>query len=389
MSTPLVAIVVVAAGSGARLGSDLPKAFVELDGMTILERSLIGIQRSEVIAQLVVVVPSDRRAEASAIVSRVCGDAASGFATVVAGGAERVHSVIAGLAALLPSVQTVLVHDAARPLTPPGVFDAVTAAVVELGVGAVPTIPVVDTVKRIAPDGGVRETLDRSDLVAVQTPQGFPRAFIEDAYAAAGLAATSYTDDAAIVAAAGHPVIALDGSELAFKITVRSDLARAAALIRGSDLRTGIGVDVHAFEAGVPLWLGGVLWPESEVGLAGHSDGDAASHAIVDALLQAAGLGDIGSVFGTSDPRFAGASGATFIGEALQLVSDAGWSVRGVSVEIVANEPKIGPRRAELERVLSGLVGAPVTVAGTTSDGLGLTGSGDGVAAIATALLTR
>ncbi len=192
----------------------------------------------------------------------------------------------------------------------------------------------------------------------------------------------------AIFAAAGHRVVTIPGSERAFKITVPADLARAEELLRGgAELRTGIGVDVHAFSDGVPLWLGGVHWPGLP-GLAGHSDGDAACHAIVDALLAAAGLGDIGSVFGTDDPRYAGASGATFIREAVAILADAGWAARGVSVEIVANEPRIGPRRAELERELSALVGAPVTVAGTTSDGLGLTGGGGGVAAIATALLS-
>ncbi len=157
----------------------------------------------------------------------------------------------------------------------------------------------------------------------------------------------------------------------------------------GRELRTGIGVDVHAFADGIPLWLGGVHWPDFPAGLAGHSDGDAACHALVDALLQAAGLGDIGAVFGTVDPRYAGESGATFIRQTVALLVENGWTIRGVSVEIIANEPRIGPRREEIERTLSALVGAPVTIAGTTADGLGLTGDGEGIAAVATALVSR
>ena len=375
-----VGIIVVAAGSGTRLGAEQPKAFAEVRGVTILERALEGVFGSVEPAEVVVVAPASHLPVASTIASRVAGPVP---VTVIAGGNTRQASVSLGLAVLSPDVETVLVHDAARALTPSALFDRVTRAVQSSGSGVIPSLAVTDTIKRV--DGSaVLETVDRSSLVHVQTPQGFPRAELVAAYASA---IEEYTDDAALFAAAGHPVIIVEGEARAFKITTPWDLRRAETVLGvTSGIRTGIGIDVHAYDAAEPLWLGGLYWPD-EVGLSGHSDGDAMCHAIVDALLSAAGLGDIGGRFGTDDPRFAGAHGEVFLTATVELVAGAGYGIGNVSVQLIAKHPRLGARRMELETHLSQLVGAPVSVAATTTDGLGFTGRGEGVAVIATALV--
>ncbi|GAA1439568.1 2-C-methyl-D-erythritol 4-phosphate cytidylyltransferase [Leifsonia poae] len=379
-----VAVVVVAAGNGTRLGAELPKAFVTLAGSTLLERSLHAVAGMRERPEVIVVAPAELVAEA-----RSLADASFGAAvTVVPGGATRQRSVAAGLAALSATVEVVLVHDAARALTPSSLFDAVVRDVDHHGHGVIPGLPVSDTIKRVGSDGEIHETVDRSVLSAVQTPQAFPRADLDAAYAAA---TSDETDDAALVAAAGHPVSVVPGDALAFKITTPWDLRRAQELLDAPSTplpRIGLGTDTHGFDPSAELWLAGLHWP-GEVGLAGHSDGDAVAHAITDALLSAAALGDIGGVFGTSDPQFDGARGEVFLSETRRLVESAGFRIGNVSVQLIGNSPRFSPRRAEAEAVLSGVLGAPVTVSATTTDGLGFTGRGEGVTAIATALLLQ
>ena len=395
-ATPLVAVIVVAAGSGTRLGLGEPKAFVNLAGKPLLAHALQTVLAMAEPVQVIVVSPEQRQNDARAIVEAT-GAAVTGVRVdVVVGGDTRQESVQRGLAALLPSVSVVLVHDAARALTPSGLADDVVAAVRRTGHGAIPGLAVSDTIKRIDADGVALGTVDRSELSAVQTPQGFPRSMLVDAVADAS---PEMTDDAAIVAAAGHVVQVILGHPLAFKITTRADLDRAEHLLAAGTPTAvpsptaapavphiGTGLDVHRFDDESPLWLAGLHWP-GERGLSGHSDGDAAVHAICDALLAAAGLGDIGGIFGVNDDRLVNAHGDVFLRETLSLITAAGFRIGNVSVQIIGNRPKLSPRRDEAQRYLSGLLGAPVNVSATTTDALGFTGRGAGLAAMASAVL--
>ncbi|KSU52924.1 bifunctional 2-C-methyl-D-erythritol 4-phosphate cytidylyltransferase/2-C-methyl-D-erythritol 2,4-cyclodiphosphate synthase [Microbacterium enclense] len=395
---PRVAVVVVAAGSGTRLRGGAPKAFVGLDARSILHRSLLGVFAGPS-AQVVVVVPEGYEGDALTDARDAAG-AAADLVTVVTGGATRQESVAAGISALWADVDVVLVHDAARALTPPEVFERVVAAVDAGADAVIPTLPVVDTIKRVDDAGRVVAGVDRSELAAAQTPQGFRRAVLEAALAEA---AADHTDDAAVVAAAGHTVITVAGDAAAFKITTAPDLERARAIVQAAPEaspapapapapahrapRVGIGTDVHGFGGEGTLWLAGLEWP-GEQALSGHSDGDAVAHAIVDALLAAAGLGDIGTHFGTDRPEFAGVHAEAFLAHTLRLLREAGWAVGNVSVQVQANRPRFAARRVEAERVLSAaLGGAAVSVSATTTDGLGFTGRSEGVAAFATALV--
>lgn len=382
---PKIAVILLGAGSGTRLGRSEPKAFVHLAGRPTLAHAMDAVFGMKQAPQLIVTVPEGYVPLATQL-AETAKPSNADTAIVVVGGDTRQASVAAALTHLAPSVEVVLVHDAARPLTPSLLFDSVAAEVLRTGAAVIPGLPVADTIKRIGDAGVVQETVDRSELMAVQTPQGFPR---EDLVRAHEQAAGEFTDDSALVAAAGHPVSIIAGDALAFKITTAWELRRAEQLFSGSaaaGIRVGTGTDAHAYDATVPLWLGGLSWP-GEPGLRGHSDGDVVAHAICDAMLSAVGLGDLGSNFGTSDPRLENARGEVFLRETLALVRQVGFEVGNVSVQLIGNHPKFAPRRLESEALLSSILNSSVSVSATTTDALGFTGRGEGMAAIATALL--
>ena len=374
---PKSAAIIAGAGMGHRLGAEIPKALIQIQGITLLERAFISL--SKVVDEIVITAPAGYEEQFKAIVGQ--------SAEVVTGGVLRSDSIRVALKALSPSVESVLIHDAARALA----SSALAARVLdELRSGqsaVIPVLKVIDTIKEIDRDGFVRATPDRSSLVAAQTPQGFNRQVLERAHSASDDA----TDDAALVEAIGVKVKTIEGEASAFKITTKEDIGQALLLLSPIDrnFKVGLGVDAHAFSSDQDrkLWLAGLLWPE-QIGVDGYSDGDVAAHAICDALFSAAGLGDLGSNFGVDDSKYQGASGEMLLKEAFSKITSAGYEIGNISVQIVCNKPKIGPRRAEAMKALSkALGGAEVSVSATSTDGLGFTGQGLGISALATALL--
>lgn len=378
-----LSVIVVAAGSGDRLGLAVPKAFASVAGRTLLEHSLEPLKALGANIDVVIVAPAGWETPASAVAS----DAYGSPVTVVTGGDSRTASVRRGLAEIAPSSTRVLIHDAARAFTPTEVFARVIGALDKGVAGVIPVLPAVDTIVPVDHDTGATGIAHpRETLGIVQTPQGFDTSALRQAYEAF---AGDATDDAEVMRATGAEVVAVAGHSDSAKVTYPDDLARAEARMgSGSSVLVGTGVDVHQFDSDKLLVVGGVEFPGLP-GLAGHSDGDVVIHAIIDALLAAAGLGDLGTHFGVDRPEFAGVASTTLLERALELVATAGYRPQSVSVQYIGNHPKIGPVRESMSQSLSALVGAPVHVAGTTTDGLGLTGRGEGAAAIATALVVR
>jgi len=376
-------LVIVAAGSGSRLGRAEPKALVSIGGRPLLSWTLDSVS-TVAVDRLVVTAPADRLDAVREIVG------ARG--RVVAGGETRSASVRLGVAALSPeNADVVAIHDAARPLVSAAELGAVLAAAGRSG-AAIAATPVVDTIKRAA-EGQIRATVDRRDLFGAATPQAFRWDLLRRA-----LEGGDATDEAALCEAAGIPVTLVPVSRLAFKITTPEDLELAEAILaarrrRGEapamTTRVGIGFDAHPFAAGRELRLGGVAVPH-ESGLQGHSDGDALLHALTDAILGAAALGTIGDHFPPSDPQWKNADSATFVARAVALARGRGLEVGNVDAVIVAEAPRIAPHAARIRARVAEILGVAedaVSVRGTSTNGLGFTGRGEGLAANVIVLL--
>lgn len=376
---PKVALLIPAAGSGERFGAPIPKALVQLNGRTLIEHAVLNL--GPIASQIIVAAPAGSEDE----FRKILGDSV----TVVTGGETRTKSVKIALESIAQDIEYVLVHDAARPLASTELGRSVVEALASGEVAVIPALSVADTIKEVDAANYVVSTPNRERLRAVQTPQGFARETLIKAHTQN----IEATDDGALVEAMRGKVKIIEGENRALKITNPEDLASALKYLipnQSSDIRTGVGVDAHAFsnDPNRELWLAGLLW-ENEIGVDGHSDGDVAAHAICDSLFAAAGIGDLGSNFGTSKPEYAGASGERLLNETLKLVSSAGFTIQNVAVQIIGNQPKVGVRRVEaVTKISQALGGVPVSVSATTTDGLGLTGEGKGIGAIATALIT-
>ncbi|RKS91993.1 bifunctional 2-C-methyl-D-erythritol 4-phosphate cytidylyltransferase/2-C-methyl-D-erythritol 2,4-cyclodiphosphate synthase [Sphingosinicella microcystinivorans] len=371
-----VAAIVVAAGRGSRAGEGVPKQYRALAGQPVIRRSLAALASHPRVGQVVAVIHPDDTAAFS--------DAAQGLGTLpVPGGATRQESVHRGLEALADfAPDLVLIHDAARPLLSHDVIDRLLDALAE-NEGAVPALPVVDSLRtgETHADGEV----DRSRLKRVQTPQAFRYAAIRSAHADA---APDATDDVAVALAAGLRIAFVEGDEKLAKLTYPADFARAEALLgAGRVTRVGQGFDVHRFGPGDHVWLCGVKVPHDH-GLVGHSDADVGLHALTDALLGAAAMGDIGDHFPPSDPKWRGAPSDQFLIHARDLILARSGIIDHVDVTLICETPKVGPHREAMRQRVAGLLRLPVegvSIKATTTEKLGFTGRREGIAAQATA----
>lgn len=375
MSDP--ALVVVAAGSSRRFGTD--KLAQPLAGATVLERAVRSLRTAFPSSPVVLVVHPERVAE--------LGDvwAARGV-RVVAGGERRQDSVRCGVDATCAGDDAVvLIHDGARPFVPSADVRAVAEAASRTG-AALLVAPIPDTVKRVARDGTVEATVPRQGLARALTPQGFRVGVLRRAWAAAP--ASEWTDEAALVETTGGKVEAVTGDARNVKVTRPEDIELVAGAF-GRRVRVGQGVDVHPFAEGRAMWLCGVELP-GETGLAGHSDADAALHAVTDAILGACGEGDIGQHFPPSDERWRGVSSALFVRHAVELAAVRGWRVAHCDLSILAERPRIGPHREAMRARLGVLLDLPAGEIGlkaTTCEGMGFVGRREGLVAMAVVTL--
>lgn len=425
-----VTAVIVAAGSARRMGG-INKQYVELAGMPVLARSVAAFDNDPFVDEIVIVARSGEEDRCRRDIVEKYGFRR--VSAVVPGGAERQDSVRAALGVVFGEaagreagscgsevsdggggrddgrdVGLVLVHDGARPLVPRTVIDAVIDGCAARG-AAIPAVSVKDTIKQIHLSDSravVSFTPERSLLRAVQTPQGFDAALLMRAYDACA-PDTAVTDDASLVEALGAPVYIVDGDEMNIKITTPSDLGRAEQLLNGSSAddpgindpvaaaarvpRTGMGYDVHAFAENRKLILGGVNIPHDR-GLLGHSDADVLIHAVMDALLGAAALGDIGKHFPDTDLRYKGISSLLLLGHVSELLSSHGWTIVNIDVTVIAQRPKIAPHIPQMKKIMAEVLKiseSQINIKGTTTERLGFTGREEGIASQAVASIIR
>jgi 2-C-methyl-D-erythritol 4-phosphate cytidylyltransferase/2-C-methyl-D-erythritol 2,4-cyclodiphosphate synthase len=376
-----VGAIIVAAGRGARLGADVPKQFLDLGGQTMLQRSVAAFDTHPRVDELVVVLPDGLVPEAQ----RVIGPTRT-MCHCVAGGDRRQDSVRHGYSRLSTTIDLVLVHDGARPFVDHALIDRVIDAAIDSG-AAVPALPARDTVKQV--DTGRHEvtmTLARDTIWMAQTPQGFARDVFTRVIALSE--GDTATDEAQLAESAGDRVRVVEGDPRNVKITTADDLARARATLSAA-ASVGTGYDLHRLVSGRVLVLAGVTIP-SDRGPASHSDGDVASHAIVDAVLGAAAAGDIGRLFPDSDPQWQDAPGLDLLSRAVGHVRARGWAVSSADVTVVLERPRLAPYIDEVRARLAGALGLTpdrVSVKAKTNEGVDAVGRGEAIAAHAVAVL--
>ncbi|MBR5110784.1 MAG: 2-C-methyl-D-erythritol 4-phosphate cytidylyltransferase [Clostridia bacterium] len=363
-------------GSGTRMGVKENKTLLKIGGVPAIIRSFRAF---EPLVKGIVLVT---RAEEEAVFHEALSACGCAPLAIVAGGEDRQASALNGLRALPPDADIALIHDGARPFVTEEIIRRVIESAEEYGSG-VAAVPARDTVKRADAEGRVLETLDRSALWQMQTPQGF---FVKDLLDAHAKAPARYTDDAALMEAAGHSVWLVPGSPDNIKLTSPEDLRMVNGMLTP---RVGTGFDAHRLVEGRALWLGGVRVPY-EKGLLGHSDADVALHALMDALLGAAAMGDIGKLFPDKDPQYEGISSLILLKEVGKRLGEAGFTVGNADVTIVCQAPKLSPYIPAMQEAIANALGISrrqVSVKATTTEHMGYEGSGEGISAQAAALL--
>ncbi|MEH6756633.1 MAG: bifunctional 2-C-methyl-D-erythritol 4-phosphate cytidylyltransferase/2-C-methyl-D-erythritol 2,4-cyclodiphosphate synthase [Parasphingorhabdus sp.] len=373
---------IVAAGQGERSGLGRPKQFAPVDGQPMVRRCATCFLDHKDIDRLWIVIGSGQEAE---LIKAL--DGLSNYEIVI-GGATRQDSVRNGLMAIAAAGggKNVLIHDAARPYLSHVVIDRLVASIARES-AAIPVLPTIDTAIKIA-EGYARETLDRSKIWRVQTPQAFDFEKLIEAHER-WPADKDATDDAQIFKAAGYEIAIVEGDEALKKYTTADDFAELSEQ-KIMQIRTGMGFDVHQLAVGEELWLGG-LKIEHDKGLAGHSDADVLLHALTDALLGAAGAGDIGDHFPPSDPKWRGASSDKFVAFAASVIKEKGGRINNVDMTVICEAPRIKPHREAMRQNIADILDisvSQVSVKATTTESLGFTGRGEGIAAQAIATIT-
>ena len=370
-----VIAIIAAAGRGKRLGSSLPKQFLKVRGRTILEMSVEAFEQNKYIDEIFVAANADY----CELTEKLC----RGFSKlkkIVAGGAERQDSVRAALDCLRGENGIVLVHDAARPFVSEAVINAVIEGTADFG-AAIPTVPAKDTIRQV--DGTGSRTLQRETLACVQTPQGFRISLLKHAFEKAQAQGVLGTDDASLVERMGINISMVQGEDANRKITTREDLE--------TEMRIGTGYDVHRLVEGRPLVLCGEQIPY-EKGLLGHSDADVALHALMDAMLGAAGLGDIGKHFPDTDERYRGISSMKLLQKTAELLREAGYFLGNADITIIAQRPKIAGYIPKMRANIAEIMNCDenkINIKGTTTEKLGFVGREEGIASEAVCILYR
>ncbi|MEY3704183.1 MAG: bifunctional 2-C-methyl-D-erythritol 4-phosphate cytidylyltransferase/2-C-methyl-D-erythritol [Pseudomonadota bacterium] len=373
-----ITAIIVAAGKGERAGGPVPKQYAMVGGKSLLAHAVTAFSTHKSIDQIIIVIGEGQTDLALAALGDMRVD------HIVTGGAERQDSVAAGISAA-GDADILLIHDAARPFLPHAVINRLIDALATSD-GAVPALPVADTLSRGNQHLG--DVVDRTELYRIQTPQAFRAEAIKTAHCQwRGPVAT---DDAQMVRAAGYDVALVGGDIMLEKVTTPQDFAEAERRVSARLIsRSALGFDVHQLVSGEDLWLGGIKI-DHDKGLAGHSDADVALHALTDALLGALGDGDIGTHFPPSDPQWRGARSQRFVEHAAQLVSAAGGIIDHVDLTLICEAPKIGPHKDAMRTAIANMLGISirkVSVKATTTERLGFTGRGEGIAAQAIATI--